>query len=271
MKSFVKAISNPKHAFFVLAKRYIKYYENFSYNFKKNGEEQLLQKLSDFNLKIVFDVGANIGEWTKIASKFITKADFYCFEMVPETFSTLSKNLDKKNIILNNIGLSDVNETVDYKYYGAEVGVNKLETRSIFHDHYMSSEIRKTKVIKGDDYCEKKGIEVIDFLKIDVEGAELFVLKGFENLIKKKRIKIIQFEYGYTNGDSSCLMRDFYDFLTAHGYIIGPLKHNGVWFMNFQYGLNDFHSGPNFVAVLKSETGIINRLSQQPIKGYLMA
>ena len=101
MKSFVKAISNPKHAFFVLAKRYIKYYENFSYNFKKNGEEQLLQKLSDFNLKVVFDVRANIGEWTKIASKFIPKADLHCFEMVPETFSTLSKNLNKSKANLS--------------------------------------------------------------------------------------------------------------------------------------------------------------------------
>ncbi|MDA9077901.1 FkbM family methyltransferase [bacterium] len=268
LKSFVKAIADPKYAFYILANRYIQSYENFSYEFEENGENELLKRLSEFNPKVIFDVGANVGSWTKIASKFCINSDFHCFEMVPETFSTLSKNLNKKNIYLSNVGLSDSKSTVDYKYYGAEVGVNKLETRSVFHDHYMSSEIRTTKVIRGDDYCKDKGIGAIDFLKIDVEGAELFVLRGFESLIKQQKIKVIQFEYGYTNGDSGCLMRDFYDFLMANGYVIGPLKQSGVWFMNFEYGLNNFRSGPNFVAVLESERSIKDALSHKKIKGY---
>ena len=268
IKKIIKVVAHPRYALFILANNYIKFYENFSYDFHNNGESQLLKRLGDFNLRVVFDIGANVGEWTKMASKSLDNASFHCFEMVPETFATLSKNLNDPRFHLNCFGLSEVNSTVDYKYYGPEVRVNKLETRSVFHDHRMSFEIRTTDVIKGDNYCEKEDIKFIDLLKIDVEGAELLVLKGFENLIKQQRVRIIQFEYGYTHGDSGSLMRDFYDFLTQYGYVIGPLKHNGVWFMKFKYGLNDFTAGPNFVAVLENDESVIEAISHQPIKGY---
>jgi hypothetical protein len=72
-------------------------------------------------------------------------------------------------------------------------------------------------------------------------------------MLLEKRIRALQFEYGYTNGDNNFLMRDFYDLLNEHGFILGPLKPNGVWFMDFDYGMNNFNSGPNFVAVLKDQ------------------
>jgi hypothetical protein len=60
-------------------------------------------------------------------------------------------------------------------------------------------------------------------------------------------------------------MRDFYDFLLPFGYKIGPLNKDGVWLMDFRYALNDFTSGPNYIAVLEDEEDIIS-LIYRPLK-----
>ena len=47
---------------------YLNYYNDYSYDFYKNGEEDLLRKLSPLNFGTVFDVGSNLGEWAKIGN-----------------------------------------------------------------------------------------------------------------------------------------------------------------------------------------------------------
>jgi hypothetical protein len=64
-------------------------------------------------------------------------------------------------------------------------------------------------------------------------------------------------------------MKDFYKFFNDRNYIVGPLKPTGVLFMNFSYRLNDFNSGPNFVAVHNSQKDIINAIQGKAIKGYV--
>ena len=61
------------------------------------------------------------------------------------------------------------------------------------------SERRQVEVQTGDAYCTRHRIERIDLLKIDVEGAEHLVLRGFERMLHERRIEVIQFEYGLAN------------------------------------------------------------------------
>lgn len=164
--------------------------------------------------------------------------------------------------------MADDTKTVEFKFYGANKGINKIGLRSVFHDHYMSFEKRTARVTTLDKYCADNNIERIDLLKIDVEGAEHLVLKGSTRMLSEKRIRVIQFEYGYSSGDNHYLIRDFYDLLKSYGYVLGPLKYNGVWFMDFDYGMNNFNSGPNYVAVLENEKDIINKIGGAARRGY---
>ena len=116
-------------------------------------------------------------------------------------------------------------------------------------------------------YCKTNNIKSIDFLKIDVEGSEHMVLEGFTDLLSKKAIKVIQFEYGYANADVHFLMRDFFKFFERFGYIIGKLIKNGVIFSDFDYKLNDFNSGPNFVAIRNDDIQLKELISCKPILG----
>jgi hypothetical protein len=71
-------------------------------------------------------------------------------------------------------------------------------------------------IIKGADYVAEKNIECIDFMKIDTEGYELNVLKGFEDFLEK--VQIIQFEYGGTFLDNKTKLYDVIEYLELKGF-----------------------------------------------------
>jgi FkbM family methyltransferase len=247
-----------------VARQYIASYNDFSYDFESNGELKLIQILSKHGLKNVFDVGANIGDWSEAALRLFPDAEFHCFELSPNTFNELRKNIKSERCHLNNFGLGAFDGDITYKDYGNCSGINTMLTNMTYHDaNVVSSEVNSM-IMRGSSYCTERKINTIDFLKIDVEGAESMVLEGFSQLLEKQAIKCIQFEYGYANGDAHFLMKDFYEMLGNHGYLVGKIWKNGVHFTPFNYNLNDFDSGPNFLAVLESEKDLISAVSSNP-------
>lgn len=56
------------------------------------------------------------------------------------------------------------------------------------------------------------------------------VLLGFENKVKYNKIKLIQFEYGFSNSLSKYMLQDFFNFFSKYDYLIGKLTQNGVFF-----------------------------------------
>ncbi len=251
---FLKLLIRPKKLLFKLCEKYINFYNNFSYNFEKNGEKKLISLIRDQNFNIIFDVGSNKGNWSKIILKILNNVKVHTFEISQENFFIINKDLKSDKITNNNFGLSNKNEEIFYKDYGSEYsGVHTIMTNTNFWDNSISPTLKKTNVITGDKYCKDNDIKFIDFLKIDTEGSESLVLEGFSNMLKLKQIRLIQFEYGYTNADLHFLMKDFYHFFDKFDYIVGKLKSKGVSFDKFNYHLNDFKSGPNYIAIHKSD------------------
>jgi FkbM family methyltransferase len=244
------------------AKGYVKKYEGYSYDFQKNGEMRLIHTLKQFSLKTVFDVGANVGDWTKMALQAFPESTVHAFELSEGTFQTLAANVASHRAVLNNAGLSNMAGEIEFKDYGDNAGGNTMLHQSVIHDDRIKPSLRSARVITGDLYCQEHGIDKIDFLKIDVEGAENLVLAGLTGMLERQAIDFIQFEYNYSSGDAHFLMKDFYEFFGQFGYAIGPLKPKGVMFCDFHYKLNDFTSGPNYIAVPKGRADFIHAVSQ---------
>lgn len=265
----LKATTDPKYFCYILARKYVQWYEGFSYRFEDNGEQLLIEILSKESINVVFDVGANVGEWTEIALHNFPGATIHSFELSDLTYQTLLRNLKNKDCaVLNGCGLSNKIEEIFYKDYGENSGLNTILLDASFHDLSIIPVERKGKLITGDHYCREHQINSIDLIKIDVEGAEHLVLEGFHHMLETNAVKVIQFEYGYTHADAKFLIKDFYKLFNRYGYVVGPLKPTGVLFGDFDYRLNDFCSGPNYVAVLKNEKSLIEKLSGKPIKGF---
>jgi FkbM family methyltransferase len=262
------SVSHPLSSLFAFlarkAKSFHRWHNGFSYDFDKNGEATVLSKLSLAGLVKgnVFDVGANVGDWSKTAAGFFPNARFHCFELSPATFQTLQANLEDGRFVLNNMGLSDKRQEIEFRDFGKNSEVNTLLVGMDYHKHIPFT-LTKAQVETGAAYCEANGVSSIDFLKIDVEGAESLVLKGFAPMLEAGQIRCIQFEYGYANGDAHFLMKDFYQFFESYGYKIGKISRKKVLFSDFFYQLNDFDSGPNFMAVGKVVQELIEILGSE--------
>ena len=117
-------------------------------------------------------------------------------------------------------------------------------------------------LVRGDDFMRNQNIASVDFLKLDVEGAEYDALLGFETAIKNGAIKAVQFEYGYINISTKKLLIDYYTFFEANGYVLGKVFPKIVEFRKYHFKYEDF-IGPNFIAVKKTETALIKMLSNR--------
>jgi FkbM family methyltransferase len=237
--------------------------ENRNYAFHENGEMHVLEKLKSLlDAQVIFDVGANVGEWTQSASSVFPNSKIFSFEIVPETFQKLQACCGSlPNVKLTNEGLSDASGEIDV-YFSPDWSAVASCVRNFAEDfHGYSPDSVKAKVITGDAYCSTHGIEHIDFLKIDVEGFDGKVLKGLSGMLKAGRIKVIQFEYGYVSIATKFLLRDFYELLRPLDMVIGKIYPNYVDFRDYQYQHEDF-LGPNFLAVHASQKNLIEELGK---------
>jgi len=243
------------------ARKYLRRFRGFSYDFRRGGEERVLKILGGFQFKQVFDVGAFRGGWSQVACLAFPSAQFNLFEISGENFSLLKKNPANRPFSLHNLALSDRSGRVLYRDYGRSYALNTLIEKARFHDTYLPSRVRLARTETGDGFCKRHGIRMIDFLKIDVEGAEYLVLRGFLKMLRRRAIRVVQFEYGYINGDAGFLMKDFYKLFDTLGYQIAPVRNRPMEFHPFEYAMNDFDSGPNYLAVRKDDQEILKALA----------
>jgi FkbM family methyltransferase len=167
----------------------------------------ILKELKRLKLKIVFDVGAHKGEFAKSILNINGIKKVYSFEPQKEIFKKCSKILKRNSkIYYINIGLSD--------HYGKmKIQINKKTSTSTFSKINISSNwfkmknlllsgIKKTSFLRseyarittGDKFIKSNKLKNIDLLKIDTEGHEEFVLKGFHENFIKNSIKYLLIE-----------------------------------------------------------------------------
>lgn len=192
------------------------------------------------NDSVVFDVGGFQGEWSQTVLEIRPECCIHIFEPSAVSFAnmkkTLSEFITKEKVIPNQFCVSN-NSGLSYFWEYTEFPVlSTLHKRSEVEMKRVGvvSPIKRTVAIKVtlDEYCKFKNIKHIDFLKIDVEGDEFNVLKGASNLLFKKRINHIQFEYGGCYQDSKSKLEEVFLYLKERGYIIGKMTVEGVDFIH---------------------------------------
>ena len=241
-----------------LAKKYHEVYENYNFWVDFNGEYRVISKLDKEETDIIFDVGANVGYYTILLKRSFPNAEIHCFEVIDDILKKLKKRANGENRVhINNFGLSNKKETVSFNYYPDSHWLT-TQYENVTGSDDKSIQV-KAKLEIGDEYCEKKKIGIIDFLKIDVEGSELKVLEGFEKMISKGYIHVIQFEYGKTNIYGGTMLKDFYYFLEPKGYVLGKIYPNYVDFGPYSIFKEDF-IGPNYLAVHESKSELLKSL-----------
>lgn len=245
-------------ALYQAANLYVKTYNNLNYDMATNGENAVLDRLSKKDVRVVFDVGANKGEYTAACLNRFDGAVIHAFEIVPATFRKLAANTTSSRARLNDFGLADAPGTLEINYNPDDDGSSSLVEGGDIHNGVWRKV--QVNVSTGDIYCAQRDIGRIDLLKIDVEGAENLVLAGFLQAFRRDAVSAVQFEFGMANIYSKYLLRDFWTFFAEHGFEVGPIMPRGVNFRAYNSRDENFHGPPNFLAVHKSRPEFIDAL-----------
>jgi FkbM family methyltransferase len=205
-------------------------------NMATNGEF-LIEKEYVHDNDVIFDVGANVGNWSAHCLDLAPKSHIHAFEPVKKTYAEFINKKFPKNVVANNFALGDKEEIRSITKYGSDHGLGTLHRRTALENDSIGSE--EIKVTTLDNYCEMNNITRIDFLKIDVEGHEYAVLQGALGMINKKSIHAIQFEYGQTYVEARTYLKDIYNLFEKKDYTIYKLYPDGPREMTYTYDLEN--------------------------------
>jgi len=165
----------------------------------------------------VVDVGALIGYYTLLAAKRVgDNGRVLAFEPSPTAFSLLLKNIkinNRNNIKAFKYAVSDKN------------GKKTFDLSRLSFAHTKSSDTIVVNTVFIDSFLHSLSIEDVDLVKIDVEGAELEVLRGMRKILSRGKVKIIcevhpdgLSSLGYSNEDVENILKEY----SYKIYLISP-------------------------------------------------
>lgn len=168
-------------------------YAEFERFYDLKGERETLSDvLSEMSSDdVFFDIGANVGLYSCFVGSAVSGAQVYSFEPHPTNIDALKKNLEMNSInsTIFQLALSDEEGTFELASEGSEAGLG---------EHSLNTEGSSTTVTvtvrQLDDLRDEYEIPVPTMVKIDVEGAELDVIKGATETFSDPNCKIIYCE-----------------------------------------------------------------------------
>ncbi|HJU09156.1 MAG TPA: FkbM family methyltransferase [Rhodanobacteraceae bacterium] len=175
---------------------------------------------------VVVDVGANIGLTTILFSQLAAKV--ISFEASPSTFRYLRRNVSQSgshNVTLVNLGLGNKNVRSEITF------APNNRAGGFVSDQTKASKGHITEIIdirKLDDlFVEFDAAEKLDFIKLDVEGYEKFVIEGAHKLITCNRpLIVLELNHWCLNAFQRITVPDFFDFLRGRFPIVLAVHDN---------------------------------------------
>lgn len=224
-------------------------------NVMENNGELMVQRVVLQHAKskaVIFDVGANVGEWALACHRQDagSKAQIYAFEPSAPTFKRLSDSVKAfPNVTLVRSALSNHTGRAFLQIAGELAGSNSLEISTA-----PTTSTEPVELITADEFCQSHNIGHIDLLKIDAEGHDMMVIEGARGLLSRKAIGVVQFEYNWRWVEPHRTLLDAFKFFEPLGYRIGKVTPNAIEFYpKWHFELETFREA-NYVACLPEWT-----------------
>jgi FkbM family methyltransferase len=207
---------------------------NYGNAHRKGCERLILDGLRE--APVVFDGGANVGDYVQAILGTRPRANIYAFEPAADSFAALSGRFPS-GVHLFEAGLSDQDaEAVLYADEPMSESASILPQRRWHWDDPRSFEATgSVRTCTIDRLCEEHEIERIDLLKLDIEGSEMAALRGASLMLSERRVGLIQFEYGLPALAARVYLRDFFELLdgwTIHRLVadgLVPIAYSEQW------------------------------------------
>lgn len=207
---------------------------------KYKSKFEYLQKIIGKNAKVILEIGGHYGEDTLRFYKYFPESKIYSFEPDPRNIQIFKKccsNIDSIQLIEKAVS-NKHNETITF-YMAYTNMTDELQDKYKFIDkeEYInlklnnsgSSSIKKStridlinsekinvNTIRLDLWAIDNNIDIIDFIWIDVQGAEKEVIEGTLNILNN--VKYIQLEYGETEYENGLSKNETYKMMISNNF-----------------------------------------------------
>lgn len=175
-------------------------------------------------VKIVFDIGANIGRTIARYRQLFPEAVIYGFEPFEKSYSVIFQTY-KNCKLIKPFKLAVANSVGRKRFFCSNESVMNsllpLSSRSSMLSNATNSAVVEVETTTLDVFCEENGIKQVQILKMDIQGGELLALEGSVNLLGKGAIEIIYVEVNFNEiYDHQAYFHDISRFLMDHQYYL---------------------------------------------------
>ena len=183
---------------------------------------------------ICIDIGAGIGTESIFMSKLVGSGKVYSIEAFKDVFDVLNMNMKHNN--LHNVNTYNLAITASNGYAYISDNDSHIENKISIND--LSDNVRKVESITIDQFINDHEIQQIDFLKVNIEGAEKELIKCFNKITVVKNVAISCHDFlGIRNGDTDMFTRDkVVNFLKANNFIVSTLNTPTDWDNDWVFG-----------------------------------
>lgn len=186
-------------------------------NFSWAAEVRQCAKLLGRPPAVVLDVGANLGDYTGSVLGRFPNATVHAFEPANAAREALVSRFGSGGqVSIHATALSDADGEATLWSDRAGSGLSSLSKRRLGHFGIRFENRQQVRTERLDGVLGRLGIGHVDWIKLDVEGHELAVLRGLGARIAD--VGLVQFEFGGCNIDSRTYLQDFWYFFAEHGF-----------------------------------------------------
>ena len=223
---------------------------------EKNGEFYILEKIIKLcpNEKMIFfDIGSNVGNYLKkiinLSVKYKKIPQILAAEPSKETFKLLKENFRKYNINFYNNAIGKSEKMVPFYCVPGNKfsGQNSIFAQSFLNSNYKVQQKTIDQIVKENEILS------IDFLKLDIEGAECDAIEGAQESLKKQIIKYIIMEYNRTWIASHGSLERILNYCKKYNYELFRVKKKTLLSINYYHHILDDFSYCNLLLVKKGE------------------
>jgi FkbM family methyltransferase len=185
-------------------------------------EEEIIQHFQPRKGDIVVDVGAHIGRYTLIASKRVgLNGRVIAIEANPDNFQMLNRNV-KLNQLTNvtSLNCAIYSQETKIKLYLAGEGMGQTIYNTIMTERANEGKEKFLEISANtlDHLLQLQEISEVNWIKIDVEGAELEVLRGATDIISHSKDITLLIEIHNLSGSNTTLYEPITQFLNKHNF-----------------------------------------------------
>lgn len=173
----------------------------------------LKRRKTGFDPRIIFDVGANIGETASEFCRRFDRVKVYAFEPGSENHAKLVENTSGMPVECVKLGLGSETRTAAF--------VHDPDRPKMSHVVDAEDGDAEVEIVRLDDFAAQSGVERISYLKVDTEGFDLEVLRGASNMLEAGAIDFVEVEAGINPDNTYHVpLTDFMAYLQPLGYMI---------------------------------------------------